>query len=427
MITFSTRASVLACAALMGLSSAALASSHREAPAIAEDQFADNTDVYTFISPEDPDKLVVVANYVPLLIPSSGPNFYRFSDNVAYDIHFDNDGDARSDVVYRFLFQTTVQNGDTFLYNTGAVASITDPNLNVRQTYDVLRLNDSGWVEAVVANDVPVAPWHVGDRSFPNNSYEGVAQQAIYSAQGGERTFAGPRDEPFFVDLHVFDLLGVGGAPTTDGVNVMSLVLEVPIDAIASGGQRPAAGASGPESVVGVHATASRRRARVLHRNQPERNRGRFVQVSRLGWPLVNEVVIPLKDKDKFNRSRPQDDLDNFGAFILFPELTGLLQAVLGLPCADTPADGRLDIAGLLSPNGTDIADLLRIDITGGQTFANTGFPNGRALEDDVVDTLLTVVCNGGITVADGVNGNDLAFSQQFPFLASPHSGNPLP
>lgn len=421
-----TKIATLTCAALLGVGASAMASSHREAPAIAEDQFADNTDVYTFISPENPDKLVVVANYVPLLIPFSGPNFYKFSDDVAYDIHFDNNGDAKSDQIYRFYFETTIQNGDTFLYNTGAVDSLTDANLNVRQTYDVVRLNGRGVFQQVIAANVPVAPWNVGDRSFPNNSYETVARQAIYSTPNGERLFAGPRDEPFFVDLHVFDLLGVGGFPSTDGVNVMSIVFEVPINKVAQGGARPAANFNGKNAVVGVHATANRRRVSILRRGGPERDRGQFVQVSRLGWPLVNEVVVPLKDKDKYNRSRPEDDLGNIGAYVLFPELTGLLQAVLGLPCPNTASAGRTDIAGLLSPQGTTIADLLRIDIRQGQTFANSGFPNGRKLEDDVTDTLLTVVCNAGTPVGDGVAANDLPFSATFPFLASPHSGNKI-
>lgn len=418
--------SLTTCAALLGMGASAMASSHREAPAIAEDQFADNTDVYTFISPENPDKLVVVANYVPLLIPHSGPNFYKFSDDVAYDIHFDNNGDAKSDHIYRFYFETTIQSGDTFLYNTGAVNSLTSPNLNVRQTYDVVRLNGRGVFQQVIAADVPVAPWNVGDRSFPNGTYEGVALTAIKTQQGGERLFAGPRDEPFFVDLHVFDLLGVGGFPSTDGVNVMSIVFEVPIAKIAVGGQRPAASVTGKNALVGVHATASRRRVSVLRRGGPERDRGQFVQVSRLGWPLVNEVVIPLKDKDKYNRSRPEQDLDNIGTYVLNPALPGLLKAVLGLPCPDSATANRNDIAMLLGPNGTTVADLLRIDIRQGQTFANSGFPNGRKLEDDVTDTLLTVLCQAGSPVGDGVAANDLPFTATFPFLASPVSGNPV-
>jgi len=401
------------------------ASSHREAPAIAEDQYADNTDLYAFISPENPDNLVLVANYVPLLIPSSGPNFYRFSDDVAYDLRIDNNGDARTDLIYRFLFKTSVANGDTFLYNTGPIASLDDDHLNVKQTYDVVRIDQVSGGEDVIAANLPVAPWNVGDRSFPDHSYEGVASQAV-SAQGGMKFFAGPRDEPFFVDLHVFDLLGVGGAPTTDGVNVMSIVMEVPIATLTADGDRPSADTDGKKRIIGVHATASRQRVRILRHDSERRNRGQWIQISRLGWPLINEAVIPLKDKDRFNHSQPVDDVASFGSYILFPELPGLLNAVLGAGCADTPADGRTDIVGLLAPMGTDPADLLRIDVTAGQTFEDTGFPNGRWLEDDVTDTVLTVVCNSGGPLGDGVNGNDKPFPHTFPYLAAPHSGNPI-
>jgi hypothetical protein len=406
------------------------ASSHREAPAIAEDQFVDNTDVYTFISPNNPDRLVVVANYVPLLIPHSGPNFYRFSDDALYEILFDNDGDAVPDVKYVFKFETTVGNGETFLYNVGPIDSLDSGNLNVRQTYDlfkVSRKNDGNGVDyEQLLNDAPTAPWYVGDRSFPDGSYEGIARQAIASAASGESAFAGPRDEPFFVDLHVFDLLGVAGAPTTDGVNVMSIVMEVPIDSIAMDGSRPAAGDTGPSSVVGVYARAQRPRISIRFHNKDPLSAGGWVQVSRLAWPLVNEVVVPLQDKNKYNRSNPVDDVSNFGAYILDPELPGLLNLVLNAGCAPTPDDGRLDIVGLLAPNGTTPADLQRINITAGQTFTESTFPNGRALEDDVTDTLLTVVCNNGGALGDGVDENDLAFFDEMPYLATPHSGNPL-
>lgn len=423
----------LALAALAGaavsLPQTAEASSHREAPAIAEDQFVDNTDVYTFISPDNPDNLVIVANYVPLLLPSAGPNFYRFSDQALYAIAIDNDGDAVPDLKYVFDFDTVTQNGGTFLYNTGPVASIDDANLNVQQSMRVFRVDrddDGSTSFDTLGEDIPVAPWYVGDRSFPGGSYEGVARQGITDLDDGSTVFAGPRDEPFFVDLHVFDLLGVAGAPTTDGVNVMSIVLEVPISEIVADGERPAAGEDGLNSVVGVYAKALRPRVTIRRRNRDALSGGGWVQVSRLGWPLVNEVIVPLQDKDKFNRSNPVDDVANFGAYILDPEVTGLLAAVLGLPCPPTPDDGRLDIVGLLGPNGTAPADLLRINITEGQTFDNSGFPNGRTLADDVTDTLLTVACNGGIAVGDGVDGNDLAFYDEMPYLATPHSGNPL-
>ena len=407
---------------LAAAASPALSSSHREAPGIAEDQYVDNTDVYAFISPADSQKLVIVANYVPLLIPSSGPNFYRFSDDAIYEIHVDNDGDAVADLTYRYQFSSQTKNGGTFLYNTGPVDSLASPNLNVTQSYRVQRIDERTGRRSTVIEKAQVAPWHVGKRSFA--AYENVALQAV-ATQNGVRSFAGPRDEPFFVDLHVFDLLGVGGAPTTDGINVMSLVLEVPIADLAKGGVRPAAGVTSRDSVLGIYASASRRKVRILRERRDADELGSFVQVSRLAWPLVNEVIIPLRDKDKFNRSLPKDDVKNFGAYILDPEVPKLLNAVLGAGCPPTAAGGRTDIVGLLAPNGTAAADLLRIKINQGETFAQSRFPNGRALADDVTDTLLTVACNSGSAIGDGVNANDKDFTATFPYLASPHSGNP--
>lgn len=402
----------------------AQASSHREAPAIAEDQYVDNTDVYAFISPNDANKLVIVADYVPLLLPTSGPNFYKFSDHARYEVHIDNNGDAIPDVAYRWTFSSQRKNGATFLYNTGAVESLTSQNLNVTQTYRLEKVNERTGQTTTIMDNVPVAPWNVGKRSFPNNSYETVALQAVTTARG-VTAFAGPRDEPFFVDLHVFDLLGVGGAPTTNGVNVMSLVIEVPITDIAAGGVRPAAGTVGKTSVVGIYASASRPRVRFLRGEREYDHYGGFVQVSRLGWPLVNEVIIPLQDKDKFNRTQPRDDVSNFGAYLLDPEVPKLLNLVLHANCPATPAAGRTDIVGLLSPMGTKAADLLRININQGETNAKSKFPNGRALIDDVTDTLLTVACNNGSAISDGVDANDLPFTTTFPYLASPVSGNP--
>jgi uncharacterized protein DUF4331 len=423
---------VSALAALSGVLciNQAAASSHREAPAIAEDPMADNTDVYAFISPSDPSKVVFVANYVPLLLPSSGPNFYRFADSVRYEIRIDNDGDAVADLAYRWEFETDMQNGATFLYNTGPIESLTDADLNVRQKYKLSRVvlknnGDEDKTVTTIASNVAVAPWYVGDRSFPNQSYESIALSAV-NTQGQVKSFAGPRDEPFFVDLHVFDLLGVGGAPTTDGVNVMSLVLEVPITDVAKNGNRPAAAATGPTTVVGVYARALRRKVRILRRNEPEDYEGRYIQVSRLAVPLVNEVIVPLQDKDKYNRSSPEDDVANFGAYILDPEVPKLLNLVLNAGCPSPGPNGRTDIVGILSPAGTVAADLLRIDIRQNQTFGNSAFPNGRKLEDDVTDTLLTVACNNGGPIGDGVAANDRSFTTTFPYLASPHSGNPL-
>jgi hypothetical protein len=428
MRSFKPFISALALGVAMSTTGVASASSHREAPSIAEDQFADNTDVYAFISPSDPTKVVFVANYVPLLLGSSGPNYYKFGDDVRYEIVLDNDGDARPDITYRFEFESYTVTGSTFLYNTGPVAAVDDKNLNVRQSYSLTRIDhNANNKRTTIAEKVPVAPWNVGKRSFPNDSYEKVALGAIKKA-GNISMFAGPRDEPFFVDLHVFDLLGVAGAPTTDGVNVMSLVLEVPIADVAKGGKQPAAGTKTAESELGIYARALRQRVRILRKNvdlEQEKNEGAFIQVSRLGWPLVNEVIIPLQDKDKYNRSNPADDVGNFGAYILDPEVPKLLNLVLNAGCPAAPEGGRTDIVGLLSPNGTSAADLLRINISQGQTNADSHFPNGRALADDVTDTLLTVACNSGSPIGDAVDKNDKAFTATFPYLASPHSGNP--
>jgi hypothetical protein len=402
----------------------ASASSHREAPMIAQDQFVDNTDVYSFISPTDPSRLVIVADYVPLLLPQSGPNFYKFADDARYEVHIDNDGDAVSDITYRWEFDSQVKNGNTFLYNVGSISSLTDPNLNVTQTYRLWKIDDHTGARTKIIDGGQTAPWNVGKRSFPNNSYESVALQAVKTGMNATKSFAGPRDEPFFVDLHVFDLLGVGGSHTTDGVNVMSLVLEVPISEIAKGGAQPTS-SSGKTSVVGIYASASRPEVRILREHRDGDDYGKFIQVSRLGWPLINEVIIPLKDKDKYNRTSPKDDVANFGAYILDPEVPKLLNLVLNAGCAATPPGGRTDIVGLLAPNGTAPADLLRINIAAGQTNAQSHFPNGRALTDDVTDTLLTVACNNGAAIGDGVNANDLPFTTTFPYLASPWSGDP--
>jgi len=428
MRSFKTCISALALGALVSATGIASASSHREAPSIAEDQSADNTDVYAFISPSDPNKVVFVANYVPLLLGSSGPNYYKFGDDVRYEILIDNDGDAEADITYRWEFESYTVTGSTFLYNTGPVAAVDDKNLNVRQSYSLWKIDhDAKNKRTAIAENVPVAPWNVGKRSFPSDSYEKVALGAVKKA-GAISMFAGPRDEPFFVDLHVFDLLGVAGAPTTDGVNVMSLILEVPITDVAKGGARPAAGSKSKESQIGIYARSLRQRVRILRRNtdlSPEKNEGAFIQVSRLGWPLINEVVIPLKDKDKFNRSNPIDDVANFGAYILDPEVPKLLNLVLNAGCPAAPAGGRTDIVGLLSPNGTTAADLLRLNIEQGQTNAESHFPNGRALGDDVTDTLLTVACNSGSPIGDAVAKNDKDFTATFPYLATPASGNP--
>lgn len=422
---------LLALTLTLGLASIASASSHREAPAIAEDQYADNTDVYTFISPESSDHLVVIANYIPLLAPASGPNFYRWSDNVLYEIRIDNDGDAIADLSYEFRFQTTVANPNTFLYTTGAVTTLTDTDLNVRQTYTVRRRDLATRAVTTVFTGVAAAPWDVGRRSFPD--YDAVASMAMHSDGSGAdriRVFAGPRQEAFAVDFNVFDLIGVAGPATADyalSYNVMSLVLEVPIAGtrgIADAGVRqPATGGDAMRATAGVYATASRRQVRILRRRvdrRPADHHGQWVQVSRLAIPLVNEVLIPLANKDDYNRSDPDDDATLYGATILNPELNpilgtpDLIATGIDLPCIDTaPADDAVQttllalVTGqLVSAGATALApgDLLRVNIRMGSTFTTAsalgipGFPNGRQLNDDVFTAEVNVLCTGSAT-----------------------------
>ena len=419
------------------------ASSHREAPAITEDCAADNTDVYAFISPEDPDKLVIVASTIPLAEPSSGPSFYGFSDRLRYEIHVDNDGDAISDIVYQFNFNTQIRDDTTSLYNTGPIASPDDSSLTRVQSYDLLRI--VGGSTEVVVKDAPVAPPNVGPASFPGDGYESVAQQAIVETGDGLKVFAGPRDDSYFADYRaIFDLFQFGSGGGTDtfaGHNVLSLVLQVPIADIAAGGMRPAAGTTGPTSVAGIHATTNERRTRVWKAPAgPQVSRGNFVQVSRAGMPLTNTLVIPLRDKDSFNRTSPHLDFDNYGGSFFNPAIVEQLNTVAGANCppttigslstfaastvGDPGGDRESNILALYAPFGAKLADLLRIKITEGQTFADTEFPNGRKLDDDVMDRVLTLLCakiKTGIAIGDGVEANDVPFGSAFPFLAKPH------
>lgn len=435
--------------ALLGVTGSAMASSHREAPAIAEDQYADNTDVYAFISPEDPDRIVFIANYVPLLSPASGPNYYRFSDHVLYEIRVDNDGDAVADISYEFRFSTTTRTGMTFLYNTGAVTAIDDTDLNVRQTYTLTRRNLSGGGRTVVAMDVPVAPWDVGRRSFPDaaagsSGYTAVAAGAI-RATGTTTSFAGPRREAFQVDFNVFDLLGLGprvssasmgGAAYPNGdlrpnyatsFNVMTLAISVPITEVAAGGVRPTATSMARQKVVGVYATASRRQVQILRRGRRPDHEGQWTQVSRLGIPLVNEVLIPLANKDNFNRTSPANDATNYGMTILNPELNGLLGAVLPeLGCPATAAGGNPTILAIIQGlgAGTVPSDMLRLDITAGQTFTNSAFPNGRTLHDDVLTAEVNVICTADPAMplpVDVIGGPECpGISAAFPYMPAP-------
>jgi hypothetical protein len=406
----------------------ASASSHREAPLISGTPQYDNTDLYAFVSPDKPDTTTIVANWIPFEEPAGGPNFYTFADDAQYDIHIDNNGDAQDDLLFRYTFKTHTRNGNTFLYNTGAVKSLDDPNLNVTQTYDIdlIRLKHGREVYRTrIADKVPVAPSDVGKASMPD--YGKLRAQAVYRTAGGAATFAGQADDPFFADLRVFDLLYGGnlsevGRDTLKGYNVNTIALQVPNDLIRESSYQP---------VVGIWGTVQRKDAR-----------GHWSQVSRLGNPLVNEVVNPQKDKDKFNASSPYDD-GQFLKNVTNPELPKLIEAIYKIKAPSEPRNDLVDVflkgvKGLNQPPHVRPAEELRLNTSikpsagpkrlGVLDGDNAGFPNGRRLTDDVIDEALQVV-EGELVgskndLGDGVDENDQKFGHSFPYLAQPTSGS---
>jgi hypothetical protein len=450
------------------------ASSHREAPLISQDPVADNTDVYLFRDVADPSKVNVVANFIGMEDPASGPNFARFGDDVLYEIHVDNDHDVVADITYQFRFRTIVGNPATFLYNTFTVDDETYENLNVQQVYSVRKIQDG--VSTMLATDVVTPPVNVGPRSTPD--YESYTDEAVANLAGGEgKVFAGQRDDAFFVDLgSVFDLLGLrpinhahvaplapeAGLDTLFEKSVHTISLQVPIASVTSTGTVPTV-IDAKESAIGVYASSSRQRVKVLSaRGGAPRNLGRYVQVSRLAIPLVNEVLIPLGDKDRWNGTDPADDGPLFFDSILDPEPTRLFPVVYSPVLApdDVPAGGaasRTDLVKLLTGQlmgltGANIlppADLLRINLAqppvegtvgnrmGALQGDPGGFPNGRRLTDDVVDIELQVLAGVLLdddetigesvvpyeALSDGVSESDRPLLDTFPYQGTPVSG----
>lgn len=433
------------------------ASSHREAPLISQDPLADNTDVYAFVSPERADRVVLIANFIPLQFPSSGPNFWKFDDNVLYEVMVDNTGDAVEDVTYQFRFNTTIRNPNTFLYNTGVVTSLDDPDLNVRQFMTVTKVagpRRTGSARAIGAN-VPVMPANVGLTSMPDYNGFGLGS-GVFTLENGTRVFAGPRDEGFYVDLGAtFDLLQprslvVGRGRPIDslaGFNVHSIAIEVPIAELTRSGSRPSSAAD-PNATIGVWSTASRQ-ATTVRTAGGAQHAGDWVQVSRLGNPLVNEVVIPVGVKDVFNGLEPTGD----GAalsFVTQPIVPTLLEALFGVR---GPANPRNDLVTIFltgipglnqigtSPRPSEMLRLntgippsarpSRLGVLGGDV---AGFPNGRRVGDDVVDIALQAMAGAtpltpefgrspNNILGDGVDQNDREYLSVFPFLTTPFPG----
>jgi hypothetical protein len=448
-------------------------SSHREAPEISKDPVADNTDVYAFVSPDNPNTVTLIANYIPLEWPPGGPNFYEFGDDVLYEIHIDNDGDGDSDITYQFRFETTLQNPNTFLYNTGPITSLIDPNWNKRQLYSVTRIKNGR--TTVLGENLASPPCNIGPTSTPN--YDALAAEAIHQLPSGETVFAGQRAEGFYVDLGaVFDLLDLRpfqnlhinpmepapGVNGTNRLNVHTMAIQLPKSMLTHDGSNPTS-PSDSRSVIGVWASASRRKAIIFGPNGDVEEYGPWVQVSRLGEPLFNEVIIPLGLKDFWNSQSPQGD-KRFLNYVQHPEVpVRLVEVYPGVfphlaayskPRADLVAILLTGIpAGIISGfqnfTGQTLADLLRLNmaiqpaatpnilgILGGDL---AGFPNGRRVVDDVFTIELRALA--GVTiplvdpsytpdaaasaVTDGLSPSDISspFLTSFPYLGIPYSG----
>jgi hypothetical protein len=414
----------------------ATASSHREAPAISGQPQYDNTDVYAFVDPNSTNKVSLIANWIPFEEPGGGPNFYPWATDARYKINIDNDDDAKPDVVYTWKFRNartpkpsdSFTGNGTFLYNNGPVTSLKDKNLLFRQTYDLTRtvIRKGPDRTRTVLDNAPVAPSHVGDAAMPN--YNALRNAAVKTYQGTRKSFAGQAEDPFFLDLRVFDLLYGGncmteaGHDSLAGFNVNSVALQVPRGDLTAKGQ----------DVVGIWSTTDRKNSS-----------GAYKQVSRLGQPLVNEVVIPYQLKDTFNSLKPKDDAAALPV-VRNSELAATLNAVCGTDAPVTKRDDLVQVfltgvPGINNPKGKGApSELLRLNThwQAGQSFNRlgvlggdrNGFPNGRRLQDDVVDIALQAVAGELVgkpnDIGDGVNTNDSTFATTFPYLGLPHSGS---
>ncbi len=445
------------------------ASSHREAPAILEDPTADNTDVYFFRSPEKSDTATIIANWIPFEEPHGGPNFYGFSENARYNLSVDRNGDGKWDRRYQYRFTNRAPRTDATGYVTVFPAG-TPIATQVYDLWEITRTGNGNERQRRLAHNVPTSPNNTGPKSLPN--YLNLRQQAIRSVRGGVSTFAGQADDPFYVDLGtIFDLVNLdapgrpgigtgnvgGGVDSVARYNVHTIAIQVPMAQLKGKGN----------DIVGVYASTERpvtthrirRGTRTVNGAlvpfQTVQKRTEFRQVSRLGNPLINEVVIPRHRKDAWNAASPADDSD-FARHYRQPFVATALNTLFPALNLNIPTSGRKDLEAALL-NGLDLrslglannstgkvqADLLRLNLStpvnpnpmplGALQGDPQGFPNGRRLGDDVVDIELRVIGGalfnlvGGaankLPLGDGVNANDAPFGATFPYVAPAHDG----
>jgi len=504
---------------LMALPAGSFAASHREAPSTALDHAADITDFYAFRSYDDPTKLTFILNVDPFLEPANGPNYFPFDPSIVYSIHVDNNYDAVEDISFEFKFTTTVRAPGVFTGFVGVGSGVNAPanaphtpaaadgtfapqvgspvlppaitaldgpgsgGLSLQQSYTVTMVQGSGdkatRTDLTSGMKLVAVPTNVGPRTMPN--YPALAKQGIYSLSNGVSVFAGTVDDPFYIDLGAtFDSFNFrannffagatssSGTPlpilsqtqdTNDatnysvdmvsGFNVNTIAIQVPISMVAQNGK----------PVIGTWGTTSRPRTTVRPPDPkaPAPGPGDYVQVQRMGNPLINELIIGTGSKDTWSMTAPSQDAQ-FAPFALDPLIARALNAAFGLPVPDPPRTDLLPLvqySGPFAGPGTSpgpVADLLRLDTSVNPSPKNSrkrlgllagdgaGFPNGRRVSDDVTDVALRVVagvlCGSSCTSAgapfnaatvpllgDGVNTNDVAYQETFPYVAWSHSG----
>ena len=455
-------------------------SSHKEAPAISNDGAADNTDVYAFVSPDKPDTVTLIANFVPLEDPAGGPNFAQFGDDVLYEIHIDNNGDAKADITYQFRFTTETTIPSTFLYNIGPIESLDSSNWNRKQFGTVKRIK--GGRTTTLGSHLACPPVNVGSHSTPD--YAKLAEAAVHPLTGGGKVFLGQRAEGFYVDLgaifdlgtlrpvhnlHLSKMPASGGINATKAKNIHSIAIQVPKSDLTKGGY-DASDATDQRSTIGVYASASRQASKIYNGDGTVQHSGPWVQVSRLANPLVNEVLNPLGQKDRFNASAPSGD-STFADNVTKPELAGLLPVLYPgvFPNLAKYTKARADLAAIILTGipagvvpgfqnftGTTQADLLRLNMAIPPTTSKpsnlgliggdaAGFPNGRRVFDDVTTIELRAIAGATIPLVDksykpdaaageitqgltssnqDVNAeNTVNYIYEFPYLGLPHGG----
>ncbi len=381
---------LMSLAVILMFSISATASSHREAPLISNDPLADNVDLYAFRSPDDPSTITLIATYVPMQLPHGGPNYYSFGENIRYEIHVDNDTSTPGDdITYRFTFNVTNEDPSTFF-------NIRLGKQNQKTTYTLERSVDGGQTFITIITDGVVPPNNVGPRSIEsgaglNTTYAALYNGAVTDASSGEKVFAGPTDDPFFVDLGgIFDL---GDAPRQAGTprdglacyNVSAIAIQVPIITLLKSGANPTPdNILDADHVIGVWASASRPAITTLSMDSDPSFDGEWVQVSRLGMPLTNEAVIPVGSKDFWNRITPYDEIGEttLDEFFYNPELALYMDDELfggAVPAFGPLRIQKASLGGFDFSNGAD------------GLFSLKGDPAlaGTALDDAVFGTLL--------------------------------------